>query len=148
MRTYNVRVLLCRVSPANFCPSVEIPTMDLQMLNHSYGSVKHLFLLIKLKSVGIGGKVSSWMQSYLSGSVVPPCLSGVHQRFGYWPVTGSITYINDLPATLGDSSSTSLDDVKLIFSQVGFIPIRLDLVHQVGSTNKPCDKFHRFDRCA
>ncbi len=86
MRTYNVRVLLCRVSPANFCPSVEIPTMDLQTLNHTYDSVKHLFLLIKLKSVGIGGKVSRWLKSCLSGHIggalfdEAPCLSGAPKR--------------------------------------------------------------------
>ncbi len=101
--------------------------MDLVYLDFTkaFDSVKHRFLLAKLKSSGIDGAVLNWIKSYLSNrsyqvhidgvlSEEAPSHSGVAQGSVISPLL-FLLYINDLPAALGDSAFLFGDDVKMVY---------------------------------
>ena len=121
----------------------------------AFDKVPHKRLIAKLKSYGIGNKVTNWIDFYLSGRRQRVCVNGTYSDWA--PVTSGIPqgsvlgpvlftiYINDLPDEITSDIYLFADDTK-IFTEIKSDEDVQKLQHDLNKlqewSNKWLLKFH------
>ena len=97
-------------------------------MSKAFDIVNHKSLLLKLQSIGIGGSLLQWFQSYLANreqrvtvhgftSTNLPVTSGVPQGSIFGPVLFSL-YVNDLPDAITSSHVAMFADDTKLFKEI------------------------------